>query len=448
MIIFFRMLQFVIFYSACTILCYVPFKEKLSFSKAKLKVMITALFCVVLAAYISVLVFVPNEATQDLFLFALPICGAFYLLSFRDSGYRKVLVLLLVACYAAFICGCSAFIANIIFDKGKEYEILYTIATLFVGGVTYVLGYRFMQERFLPMVNLAGSKELQSICFMLLFYSVIQVAFFCIYDSLEQMSDLAYFVVLVVINILTYFVIMNILYFLSTAEDKKRMQEEISVTGKLLELQKSQYASWVLQIEAVRRARHDLKHHVGMIQTFLDTDDKHGLQEYVKEFQQNLPEASPMLLCKNIDVNAILLHYYERARKENIRLELLVDIDEDIKINSQDLAVVFGNCIENAFEACARMDENEEKVISLMAKPMGQGIAIVMDNTYNGHADIKNNVYLSSKGKNRVGVGLESVKLIVQKYAGVVSFETKGNLFMTSIRLGGQPAKGVVEGEK
>lgn len=438
MLIFFRILQFILFYGGCAYLCYTPFKDKLRMEPRRLITALILLLSCIMAVYIGLTILEADFYAHFWFLAALPVCGGFYLFTINDSVYKSVLVLLLVGCYAAFVCGCSAFTSNLIFDKGLNYELLYTITFLFIGGATYLFIYEFTEKKLVPIINMIKSSELQSVYFMPLFYIILQAVFFTFYDTMGQMSDIVYLAVLIALNVSTYFITADIIHILNNSIDKVRMREELSTAENLLELQKNQYASWVSQIEAVRRARHDLKHHIAMIQTFLDSDDKEGLQEHVRNFQRTLPEAAPMMLCKNMDLNAILLHYYDRARKEGIKLTLLANVDGDIAINSQDLAVVFGNCLENAFEACARMDDNAEKSVSLMAKPMGRGLAIVIDNTFDGHAVMENEVYLSSKRNHRAGIGMTSIKLVVEKYDGIVSFETKDGLFMTSIRLGGK----------
>lgn len=437
MLVFLRVIQLVILYGGCAFLCYAPFRDKLRFSTAT-AALLTLIFSVSIACYAVLLVFVSHTAARSFFLLSLPLCGLFFLRSIKKSTYKSVLVLLLTSCYGAFICGCAVFIANVIYpDKGLGYELLYTIACLFLGGATYLPICKFMDERMVPMFNLVSDRDMKSVYLMPLFYIVLQLVFFTFYDTMGQMSDLVYFVVLVSVTVSTYFLVNDLLHILSGTVDKMRMREEISTAEKLLELQKNQYASWVTQSEAVRRARHDLKYHIAMIQTFLDKDDKDGLREHVNNFQRTLPETAPMMLCKNIDVNAILLHYYDRARKENIRLEMHANVEENISINSQDLAVVFGNCLENAFEACGRMDPAAERTVSLMAKPVGMGLAIIIDNTFDGKAVKENDVFLSSKRNKQAGIGMASVRLIVQKYAGIVSFETAGSIFMTSIRLSG-----------
>ncbi|MEF9955205.1 MAG: GHKL domain-containing protein [Clostridium sp.] len=435
MLIVLRILQFTMLYIGWAYLCYMPFQDKIRYSRRRISMVLFLLGSVMLTIYFVLYRWVSVQAAYLFFLAIIPIMGMAYLRSVKETIYKSLLVLLLVDCYAAFVCGWAAWLADWL-PLGIDTEILYTIAIVGVGALTYRPVYRFVSVKIMPLMNQVSVNDLQSIYWMPLFYMVLQATFFTLYNVTEQMNHLVYFIVLLALNISIYSLGYDIVRILNGTVDKLCMLEKLSTADQMLELQKNQYASWVAQIEEVRRAKHDLKYHIAMVQQFLDNDDKAGLQEYVRSFQRVLPTNIPIILCKNVSVNAILLYYYELARKEKIKLELIADVDPDIAIDPRDLSVVFGNCLENAFEACARMEPEAEKTISLMAKPVGSGLAIIIDNTFDGQVHKENDVYLSDKREHSVGIGIESVKIIAKKYGGTVSFETKENIFMTSIRLG------------
>ncbi|MEG0813948.1 MAG: GHKL domain-containing protein [Clostridium sp.] len=435
MLIVLRILQFTMLYIGCAYLCYMPFQDKIRYSRRRISTVFFLLGSVMLTIYFVLYRWVSVQAAYLFFLATILITGMAYLRSVKETIYKSLLVLLLVDCYAAFVCGWAAWLADWL-PLGIDTEILYTIAIVGIGALTYRPVYRFVSVKIMPLMNQVSVNDLQSIYWMPLFYMVLQATFFTLYNVTEQMNHLVYFIVLLALNISIYSLGYDIVRILNGTVDKLCMLEKLSTADQMLELQKNQYASWVAQIEEVRRAKHDLKYHIAMVQQFLDNDDKAGLQEYVRSFQRVLPTNIPIILCKNVSVNAILLYYYELARKEKIKLELIADVDPDIAIDPRDLSVVFGNCLENAFEACARMEPEAEKTISLMAKPVGSGLAIIIDNTFDGQVHKENDVYLSDKREHSVGIGIESVKIIAKKYGGTVSFETKENIFMTSIRLG------------
>ncbi|MEG1294276.1 MAG: GHKL domain-containing protein [Clostridium sp.] len=435
MLIVLRILQFTMLYIGWAYLCYMPFQDKIRYSRRRISTVFFLLGSVMLTIYFVLYRWVSVQAAYLFFLATILITGMAYLRSVKETIYKSLLVLLLVDCYAAFVCGWAAWLADWL-PLGIDTEILYTIAIVGIGALTYRPVYRFVSVKIMPLMNQVSVNDLQSIYWMPLFYMVLQATFFTLYNVTEQMNHLVYFIVLLALNISIYSLGYDIVRILNGTVDKLCMLEKLSTADQMLELQKNQYASWVAQIEEVRRAKHDLKYHIAMVQQFLDNDDKAGLQEYVRSFQRVLPTNIPIILCKNVSVNAILLYYYELARREKIKLELIADVDPDIAIDPRDLSVVFGNCLENAFEACARMEPEAEKTISLMAKPVGSGLAIIIDNTFDGQVHKENDVYLSDKREHSVGIGIESVKIIAKKYGGTVSFETKENIFMTSIRLG------------
>ncbi|MEG2440657.1 MAG: ATP-binding protein [Acetivibrio sp.] len=376
----------------------------------------------------------------------IPIHGLVFLWQIKEISSQSILLLLFIGCYGVFICGCGAFTGNLLRGERMGYEILYAVASLFVEGATYFAVWRVMMEKVVPVVNKVSNGEAKSFCLMPFLYISLQAVFFILYDIMKEMENFGYFIVLFGFTIFAYFLIRDSLRILRNGIEKEKIEEENTIMGKLFELQKQQYASLTSQMKAIQRERHDLKHHIAIIQNFLDKDDKAGLQEYVQNFQHIVTESLPIMLCKNVEVNIILLHYYEKAQRENIKFEIYADIENDITINVQDLVVICGNCLENAFEACARMESFLEKKVSFMAKPMGKGLAIIIDNTFDGKIHKKGDVYLSSKRNHQTGIGMDSVQRVVKKYAGIILFETKENLFMTSIRLSGKTREEVKYG--
>ena len=145
--------------------------------------------------------------------------------------------------------------------------------------------------------------------------------------------------------------------------------------------------------------------------------------------------------CKNRVVNSILSYYSAICRDENIALEtkLIVPETDDAALDN-DLCLVFGNLIENAIEACRRMDtsdslnEKSSHFIRLHAHVHYKTLIITMDNSFNGHVTIQNGKYRSSK-RDDYGIGLSSIRSVAGKYDGDVAFEAADGIFQSSVYL-------------
>ena len=139
--------------------------------------------------------------------------------------------------------------------------------------------------------------------------------------------------------------------------------------------------------------------------------------------------------CENDIVNAIISHYSYLSESDNIRFHTLLTIPEcnDISLNS-DLCVIFANLLENAYEACKRMDKNEERFIDIKSSLNGKLLTITMDNSFNGDVTQIGEKYRSAK-RNDYGIGLASVKSIAQQYYGDAVFKHDSKIFYSSVYL-------------
>lgn len=146
MLISLHILQLGMLYGATARLFYSCFGERLRFPRRKLLCLLIPFLVVLLVAY-AVLAQLSCPAALVCFLLSLPTGGAFLLLTVREKPQKSLVVLLLVVCYGPFLCGCSVFIANLVFDKGLGNSVLYTVATLFLGAAPILLPIGFWLKR-------------------------------------------------------------------------------------------------------------------------------------------------------------------------------------------------------------------------------------------------------------------------------------------------------------
>ena len=138
-----------------------------------------------------------------------------------------------------------------------------------------------------------------------------------------------------------------------------------------------------------------------------------------------------MNYCENQAVNAILIYFL--STYEDIDINTQLSIPDNLKnVKDNDLCIIMGNLIENAIEACNRIKDNQHKFININSRLQYDTLTITVDNSFNGSYKIKDGVYMSSK-RDEPGIGINSVKNIVEKYNGDCRFEAKENTFMASI---------------
>lgn len=136
------------------------------------------------------------------------------------------------------------------------------------------------------------------------------------------------------------------------------------------------------KITEARRAKHDVRHHIMLMQEYLADGRSDELGDYLRRYSASLPDDTLIRFCQNAAANAVLLYFAQQAKNENIDYLVKADIPADTFLPDPDLSVLFGNLIENALEAC-RAEPGDRK-IAIRAALTGGTLCVTVDNTFTG----------------------------------------------------------------
>jgi len=215
---------------------------------------------------------------------------------------------------------------------------------------------------------------------------------------------------------------------------EQAINSELTITdiNHQLEMQREYYKTLQTHITETKRARHDLRHHLSVFQSYIDKGETEKLADYVNEYRASLPDDTEIAFCENYAVNSILRHYIGIARSEGIQVDARLEMPEKTSVSDSDLCIIFGNCIENAIEACRRTDG--DRFIKINSKITGKMFAVTIDNSFDGVIKKEGGMLFSRKHEGD-GIGTSSVSAVAKKYDGEARFEANGNIFQTSVML-------------
>jgi hypothetical protein len=98
---------------------------------------------------------------------------------------------------------------------------------------------------------------------------------------------------------------MLILYIGVQIEQSKEMESHILLINQQLELQREHYKMLQTHIAETKRARHDLRHHLTVFQSFIDKGETEKLINYVNEYKDSIPDDTEIVFFLFCAVNAI-----------------------------------------------------------------------------------------------------------------------------------------------
>lgn len=133
-------------------------------------------------------------------------------------------------------------------------------------------------------------------------------------------------------------------------------------------------------------------------------------------------------------VDAILQAKLHIAKDKNISLQISTKLAEEITIDELELGIVLGNALDNAIEAIEKNIDKNKKYISLTLMSTDDRISISVSNPVEEDIDTER-LITSKDDKEKHGYGIKSIKAIVQKYDGIVSFSCENRVFNVSINM-------------
>lgn len=257
------------------------------------------------------------------------------------------------------------------------------------------------------------------------------IHYFCIWTEDGQFSThIVNVIFLSVVNVGSTL----ISYLVAQFVDDRLARQRIETDNQRLLALVSQYENLKQRIDETRKARHDLKQHLRLIQSYLDKKDNDALSDYINKYSLTLPKDNTVSYCKNNTVDTIVGFYAEQAQAVGIKFETKLNIDNNLSVSEPDICVLFGNLLENAVE-----ESKKQLVGSPVIKVGGQlvgskTLVITVDNSPASKPEKKNNLFVSTKHES-FGIGTQSIQDIAKRYNGEARFEWKENTFYASVIL-------------
>ena len=120
-----------------------------------------------------------------------------------------------------------------------------------------------------------------------------------------------------------------------------------------------------------------------MILGLLEAGTKEEVISYINEITSNIIKLDKNMYSNNIAINSILMSKMKMAEEKNIKVNLNLKIDSEIKISNVDICIIIGNLLDNSIEACDVIEE--DKFIDLKIASEMNRLVVKISNNTNGY---------------------------------------------------------------
>lgn len=252
-------------------------------------------------------------------------------------------------------------------------------------------------------------------------YLLILVALFCSGGLIESQISITneviqnYFIKLLTLFsiILLFFIIIALVY---SCISKSYFENLTALLEKQITAQIGYYSRIDKLNTEMREFRHDYKNHMICLQALVEKGQLDDAAQYLKGItMQNIIDLNKFQSGNRI-ADAILSDKAELAKQHGISLTFHGVIYENIP--AADICTILSNALDNAVEACGKIDDGE-KIIAADCVYAHNVQIIRVTNTVAENVNIVNGTVETSKpDKSSHGIGLYNIRKVVGKYSG------------------------------
>lgn len=186
----------------------------------------------------------------------------------------------------------------------------------------------------------------------------------------------------------------------------------------------------------IRRIRHDLKNHLsgllGMVQAGQTSEAEKYIMQMLDVGAGDRPEE--ISRSGNIVVDSLINHAYAAAQKDNIQFNVNVLVPASLPFESGHLAIVLGNLLENALEACRDIPNGKGFICLDISYAKGIFQLCIKNNYRAKRKKDKIGHYLTTKSDTIYhGLGLSSINHAVANYHGQMDITDNDNIFQVIV---------------
>lgn len=232
-------------------------------------------------------------------------------------------------------------------------------------------------------------------------------------------------ILFVIVILLIFLYILTVLFVLPRMVERRLKTFQSHLIDRHYEEIRSSY-------KEIRGWRHDYRNHMQVLKIYAENGELEKCRDYILQMDQDLNEADQTVRSGNVMADAIIGSKLSLAREKDIRLNTTLNIPQKLPISDTEFCALFGNLMDNAIEACEKIDAKEDRFIRIYIGIFKKQFYISVINATTGAKRITS--YVSGKGAGH-GFGLYRIDTIVKKHGGYLNRKNEPGVFATEVML-------------
>ncbi len=243
---------------------------------------------------------------------------------------------------------------------------------------------------------------------------------------IEMAADNVYKIIFVIVSLLfvnffVFYLYDNLSVQQEERYEKLRLFQQNNYYHKQFELIKT-------SLKSTKSFKHDMKNHLAVLRLLIEKNENSEAMKHIEQMTDAIITANEYAQSGNVIIDSILNFKLQEAVHHGISVSLELNIPEQLSITSFDMSIILGNLLDNAINACYKLEK--DKRLDLKIKYKRGRLLIKISNTYNGNLNyIGDRLITSNEDKENHGMGIKNIKFALDKYNGEMEIEHTENIF-------------------
>lgn len=204
-----------------------------------------------------------------------------------------------------------------------------------------------------------------------------------------------------------------VLYLLERMEKTAENQERVLALEQQLQFQAKNMEAASQLYTAQRHKVHDFRAHLNILQGLLQNQEYDAAEQYLNSVTKEQTDRLFLVNSHHSILDALFNTKATEAIRKGIDIDFELNDLSTLPFDVSDMVVLFSNLLDNAIEACEKVDGNRVIRVSVVLK---RSLLFSIRNT-TLPVKIKNDTIQTTKPNASLhGFGLSNIKLILNKY--------------------------------
>lgn len=258
----------------------------------------------------------------------------------------------------------------------------------------------------------------------LLFPAVSLVMLGVVFVGFQGESDLS--ISAVIFSIFLAVANVAIIYLIGVLEQNTRQLQEDALLHQQMDIQTDSIIALERSYRNQRKATHEYKNQLQTIHDLLESGKVVDAQAYVHQLQGLQTTRIFTVNSQHPIIDAVLNHKYQTAKEHQVDFQIQVNDLSRVTIRTDELVVLLSNLLDNAIEACCRLDGQRSIQCSILLE---ETLFLSVRNTSNPVSILGDTIPTSKMPKEEHGYGLARIQLIMRQLCAEYTFAYENGWF-------------------